>query len=381
MENYRNLPKGICYLRNRQRFMGRFQHNKQSYTFYDKNLDNLIEKMNKAKYELSPGLDIKQKPYSVDEWHDIWIKYKENEVKYGTVLDYRETYRLHIKQPLGQKKLKKITSDHIQDIYYNLAAECYSKSTLKSVRAVLNGMFTYALRKKVILINPLDGTYLPKIKKPKKKQVLSLEQQKIFLAYTKGNVCEPLIKLAAGTGMRIGEIRGLQWKNVDFKNHLIHVRTTLKYGGKGKGYRLDTPKSESSERSIYMLPDIAELLSNERTLQSRRKIMAGDYWEPCEGLEDLVFTTSNGRPLHVSKVNIEIKKIQQAMIDDGINMPPITPHLIRHMFATRCLEKGIPPKVVQDILGHSTIEMTLDTYSHVLPDFNEKEMMKLQDVI
>ncbi len=181
--------------------------------------------------------------------------------------------------------------------------------------------------------------------------------------------------------MRIGEIRGLQWKNVDFKNHLIHVRTTLKYGGKGKGYRLDTPKSESSERSIYMLPDIAELLSNERTLQSRRKIMAGDYWEPCEGLEDLVFTTSNGRPLHVSKVNIEIKKIQQAMIDDGINMPPITPHLIRHMFATRCLEKGIPPKVVQDILGHSTIEMTLDTYSHVLPDFNEKEMMKLQDVI
>ena len=207
MENYRNLPKGICYLRNRQRFMGRFQHNKQSYTFYDKNLDNLIEKMNKAKYELSLGLDIKQKPYSVDEWHDIWIKYKENEVKYGTVLDYRETYRLHIKQPLGQKKLKKITSDHIQDIYYNLAAECYSKSTLKSVRAVLNGMFTYALRKKVILINPLDGTYLPKIKKPKKKQVLSLEQQKIFLAYTKGNVCEPLIKLAAGTGMRIGEIR------------------------------------------------------------------------------------------------------------------------------------------------------------------------------
>ena len=124
MENYRNLPKGICYLRNRQRFMGRFQHNKQSYTFYDKNLDNLIEKMNKAKYELSLGLDIKQKPYSVDEWHDIWIKYKENEVKYGTVLDYRETYRLHIKQPLGQKKLKKITSDHIQDIYYNLAAEC-----------------------------------------------------------------------------------------------------------------------------------------------------------------------------------------------------------------------------------------------------------------
>ena len=117
MENYRNLPKGICYLRNRQRFMGRFQHNKQSYTFYDKNLDNLIEKMNKAKYELSLGLDIKQKPYSVDEWHDIWIKYKENEVKYGTVLDYRETYRLHIKQPLGQKKLKKITSDHIQDIY------------------------------------------------------------------------------------------------------------------------------------------------------------------------------------------------------------------------------------------------------------------------
>ena len=58
MENYRNLPKGICYLRNRQRFMGRFQHNKQSYTFYDKNLDNLIEKMNKAKYELSLGLDI-----------------------------------------------------------------------------------------------------------------------------------------------------------------------------------------------------------------------------------------------------------------------------------------------------------------------------------
>lgn len=106
MENYRNLPKGICYLRNRQRFMGRFQHNKQSYTFYDKNLDNLIEKMNKAKYELSLGLDIKQKPYSVDEWHDIWIKYKENEVKYGTVLDYPRNLPFTYQTAAWSEKIK-----------------------------------------------------------------------------------------------------------------------------------------------------------------------------------------------------------------------------------------------------------------------------------
>ncbi len=101
------------------------------YTFYDKNLDNLIETMNKAKYELSLGFDIKQKHYSVDEWYEIWIKYKENEVKYGTVLDYCETYRLPIKQPLGQKKLKTITSDHIQGYIYELAAGLLFKIYLK----------------------------------------------------------------------------------------------------------------------------------------------------------------------------------------------------------------------------------------------------------
>lgn len=379
MTKYPNLPKGVCFLENRQQFMGRFQYNKQSYTFYSKDLNFLVQKMKRAKYELSLGLDIKQKSYSVNEWHEIWIKYKESEVKHGTILDYRETYRAYIEQPLGKKQIKRVTSDHIQDIYDDLATK-YSKCTLKLVRAVLNGMFTYALRKKVILKNPLEITYLPKIKKPARKEILSAEQQKIFLKYSEGNVCEGIIKLAAGTGMRIGEIRGLQWKNVDFSHHVIHVKATLKYG-KGEGYWLDTPKSESSERSIYMLPAIADLLRKERLLQNRRKIMAGDYWEPDEGLEDLVFTTDTGRPFHLAKVNIEIKKIQQAMIDDGIDMPHITPHLIRHMFATRSLEKGIPPKVLQEILGHSSIEMTLDIYSHVLPDLKEKEMQKLADII
>lgn len=160
---------------------------------------------------------------------------------------------------------------------------------------------------------------------------------------------------------------------------------TLKYH-KGEGYRKDLPKTVSSDRIIPMIDEVYKILKQQRKEQAEMKIKLGALWRPAAGLENLVFTSQYNRkgygiPIGSAALNDDLKKIIERIRVDGIKFEAITPHTLRHTFATRGLENGIQPKVMQELLGHTSFSMTMDIYSHVLPDTKADEIQKIANIL
>ena len=381
----KELPKGIRQ-RKDGRYEARFTYNGESYTIYNMDLRILKKELQDRKYEVEHGLYSKESKVSVDSWYNTWMKeYKKNNVKYGTYKNYESVYELYIKKKIGKKALADIRPEHIQNIYNKLQADGYSHKTISLTAIVLGGMFKQAYKNQMIVKNPVELTTIPRnMKKKKDFRVMSAAEQKIFLQYADESPYHNLYIVAIGTGMRSGELRALEWKDIDFKNKIIHVSGTLKYV-KGKGYIKDAPKTVSSEREIPMLDEVWKTLKSQKKAQTELKFSLGELWQPQPGLEDLVFPSQYHRkgfgiPIGQAALNADLNKITSRINADGITFESITPHTLRHTFATRGLENGIPPKVMQELLGHTSITMTLDIYSHVLPDTKAAELQKIANM-
>ena len=332
--------------------------------------------MNDTKYEAEHGLFAKESNITVDAWYKTWIEeYKPLTVKQGTIIIYENAYSNYIKGFIGKKKLKDVRPEHIQKLYNELN-KTLSRNTIQTVSQVLNGMYKQAIENGIVVKNPALNVKKPREEEKTEKVILSKEQQKNFLEAAVGNYLFEMIKLALFTGMRSGELRALQWEDIDFKNSVIKVRHTLKYTVK-TGFFMDSPKTKTSKREIPMLEGVKLLLKNHRKEQLERKIVLGEKWRAMEGFEQLVFTTHFGRPIQNTVFNLELKRICTNLQSNDKDFPVISPHCLRHTFATRGLENGMDPKVMQTILGHSTLAMTMDLYAHVLPNTKAEELKKL----
>lgn len=374
----RKLPPGIV-MRPDGRYMGRFSFNGERYNVYDKDLKEVKKKLADLKYEVEHGLFAKQENITVSGWFDIWIKeYKEPSVKKGTVGVYRDNFDSYIRSPLGKKKLKDIRPEHIQKIYNDLNKKGYSRNTVELVSVVLSGMYKQAVKNKIIRENPVPLATLPRTEEKNEPRVMTVEEQKIFMKYSKNSYLNDLFELALASGMRSGELRGLQWKNIDFKNKLIHVTGTLVYVN--NDYLLDTPKTPTSRRDIPMLDNVVALLKQRKVRQSEDRLKLGDKWKAKEGLENLVFTTETGYPINRDMLKQEMNRVIKSIHQDNISFEHITPHTLRHTFATRCIENGMPPQVLKTLLGHSKLSMTMDLYSHVLPNTKATEIQRIANL-
>ncbi len=173
-----------------------------------------------------------------------------------------------------------------------------------------------------------------------------------------------LVIFALATGMRLGEITGLTWENVDFEKNEVNVKEILKKDPNGNFYK-DVPKTSKSLRTIPILPQIAGRLQKLKKFQDRKR---------------LVFTRPDGSPYSDLQLCRLLKRIVTEINRDDIAFPKITPHCLRHTFATRALENGISAKVVQEFLGHSSVKMTLDLYTHVMHHTKAEEMQKMSEL-
>lgn len=379
----KRLPKGII-LRKDGRYMARFQYEGERYTLYDKNLKELLNKMDNMKYELKHGVYCKPKELTVTAWFDTWIEqYKSGTCKTSTIQTYRQSFEQYIKPILGKKKVTDIQPQMMQKIINDLYKKGFSKSRINIVYVVLCGMFEQAQRNKIIFSNPASALVFPKFRRisPNDRRVMTIEEQKIFLEYAKESQYYNFYVVALATGMRINEITALQWTDIDWINKIIHVTGTLVYVRNNGGRYKDNPKTDSSRRDIPMISYVEELLKGMRKTQLETRILFGTQWKEEKGLENLVFTYKGGGALWDTGVRVDIKKIIEKIHTAGIEFEPITPHTFRHTFATRGLEQGIPLKVMQSILGHSSLSMTSDLYSHVLPNTKAEEMKKLEKVL
>ena len=376
--NGKRLPEGITQ-RPDGRYMGRFRYGGDRYTVYDNDLREVKKKYINLKYEVEHGLFAKQDNITVSGWFNIWMKeYKEPTVKQGTVGVYRDNFRSYIEKPLGRKKLKDVRPEHIQKIYNDLNKKGYSRNTIELVSVVLSGMYKQALKNKIIIENPVPLATLPKVSEHKEPRVMTVEEQRIFLEYAKDSYLNDLFILALATGMRSGELRGLQWDDVSFKDKIIHVKNTLVYVN--KDYSLDTPKTPTSRRDIPLIDNAVVVLKRQKLIQAENRMLLGDKWKNKKGLENLVFTTMTGYPINRDMLKQELNRVVAEVQKEHKEFKHITPHTFRHTFATRCIENGMPPQVLKAILGHSKLSMTMDLYSHVLPNTKAAEIQRIANL-
>lgn len=375
----KKLPPGITYRAKENRYMGRFAHHGERYTVYGKTPIEADRKKNNLRYEVEHGTYIREETLTFDEWFEIWIQdYKEPSVKMGTIGVYRQNYNAYIKKIFGNKQLRDIRTDQIQRFYNGMAAKNYSHNTLEICRSVLNGVFSQAVKNEILRKNPVSNTVLPRDNKKGSARVMTMAEQTLFLNYAAGTKYYALYEIALFTGMRSGELRGLRWEDINFQKREIHVACTLTY--QNGAYHSETPKTLTSDRIIPMMKNVYKLLKEQRKEQFKMQLAMKELWEPLEGFENLVFTNPYGRPINRDRFKKEIDKIVKNINEAGIPFSHITPHTFRHTFATRSLEEGMPPKVLQVILGHSSLSMTTEIYAHVLPDTKAEEMKRLERV-
>lgn len=387
------LPKGISQ-RSDGRFQGRFTFNGKRYTIYDRDLNILKKKLIDAQYELEHGVYGSATNLSMNHWFDIWLsEYKLPIVKNSTIMLYTSNYNRYIRDIIGGKMLRDIKTLHIQRLYMDMKKQGLSLGTIQIVNSILNNLFTQAIKNDILTKNPCLGAVLPKEIK-KEPRVMTREEQKVFMEVLKNNFYEALCLLALATGLRIGELTALKWGDIDFRNHIIHVERTLLYQkdyhtGENT-FRYQTPKSETSKRKVPMIKEAEQILLQHRKKQTAFILSKGSGWTPLRGMEDLVFTTRNGTPVQevyivktLQRVTAQMNQYEEKIAHKNkkpVIYEKITPHTLRHTFATRAFENGLAPKTVQEILGHANLSITMDLYTHVTLETKKREMKKLEGI-
>jgi integrase len=300
-------------------------------------------------------------------WLDGTVRTKVRPTTYSS---YQDLVRLHIAPELGRVRLTKLTPAQVQAMLNEKLASGLSPRRVDYIRAVLRSALNQALRWGMVSRNVAALAHSPRAAR-RTVRPLTLEQASILLNAVKGDRLEALYSVALALGMRQGEILGLTWDDVDFERRVIHVRHSLQRGG--DGFALGEPKSDRSRRSIGPLPpELIDSLRAHRTRQSEERL-ASRRWDENWGL---VFTTPTGRPLHASDVTHDF---QSHLVAAGL--PKRRFHDLRHTCASFLLAQGVSSRVVMEILGHSQIALTLDTYSHVLPSVQGDALAGLSKIL
>jgi len=379
----KKLPRGIIFSEKEQRYTGRFMIDGVRYVVHGGTVTETTDKMDAMRYEVKHGIYCKPQDETIDSWFEVWMtQYKENTIKASTIQTYRQVFKSYISPKLGKRKICDIRSQMIQKLINDLYNAGYSKSRVNIVYVILIGMLRQAQKNQIIIHNPMDAIIFPKFKKKQQSdiRVMTREEQKLFMEYAAGSKYYDFYIIALQTGMRINEILALEWQDIVFPKKEIYVNGTLIYMRDGDGRYKDTPKTESSRRAIPILPDIENILKKRRKQQLENQMLLGKRWKKEKSLENIVLTYDEGGAFWDTGIRVDIKHIIRRINDANIQFRPITPHTLRHTFATRCVEQGMPLQVLKTILGHSSLAMTADLYSHVLPNVKREEMSKIIDL-
>lgn len=386
----KKLPKGIS-IRKDGRYQARYTLNGKRYTIYGKTRKEVERKLRDIQYEIDHGIYAKPDRITVDEWYKTWLKeYRENIVRESTLVSYKHYYR-HIGNHIGKMKLQAVRPEHLQKLLNQMRGDNYSIGYIGKVKALMNLLFRQAYLNGMIVLNPVERTFLPKDKKTESihKRALTEQEQRWFLEYAQREkpFYADIFYLGFSTGMRIGEITALEWTDIDFKEMEIHINGTM-INIAGMELHKGPAKTASSRRTVPMLPEIGKRLKKHKAEQVKLRMKLGDKWEPLKGLENLVFTSTVGKPLWratvakfireiIVKMNEEEIAAAEAGHREALFMEYFSPHAMRHTFATRGLERGVPPKVVQNYLGHTDIDVTMNIYTHVTAELEREEIKKI----
>lgn len=355
--------------------------------FYGKTKQEALNKADEYKHNYKSGNIPNDERITLQQWVKIWLfEYKVNELKNSSLARYEGLYRNYLKDTtLGRVKLKDLKPANVQS-YYNLLIRDKDKTadTIKSINKMLKAALRQALVEKYIITNPCHHIVLPKIEEKEEVEIFTIEEQKEFIKGTQRHRHRALFLLDLGTGLRMGELIGLKWTDINFDKLELTVNQTirreaildLKTGTKiekGPKTMLEetTPKTQCSRRTVPILPDLVKELRLHQLFQNGEKAIAGEAYVDNK----LVFSNELGEPTDPRNLARSYKRLLKK-----VNIPYKKFHALRHTFATRLFERGEDLKTVSMLLGHSDISITAAIYTHVMPNKKVGAVEKLVDL-
>ena len=353
---------------------------------YAKNLTDLRIKEKQIKKDISDNIDTVGAEITLNEQFDKYISLK-TQICNSTKQNYIDLWNRNVRQDvLGNKKLCDIKKSDILIFYNSLSDRGLKDSTIRAFNCMISPCFDLAVDDDIIRKNPCKGCLGGFNKNSDERISLTIQEQEVFLDFVRQSnvyaVHYPLIMFMIGTAVRCGEAIGLTWNNIDFKNKEVIINHQLIYKKTGKtyGFYADSPKTNSGIRAIPMTTDVFKALIEQRQNQLSKG------WRTnveIDGYSDFVFSTKNKNPIMPSALNnilLNIVNRYNSKEQKKLYLPHISAHNLRHTGCTRMAEAGIDPKVLQYIMGHSNISITMDVYNHISPERNRKEMDKLEKI-
>lgn len=320
--------------------------------------------------QLSKSSLAKQPAPTMQEFLRSWLSTSvKPRVRPLTYAGYRVNVEKHLVPTLGKIRLDQLTPRHVQEMMNNRLAAGFSTKTVAYVHQVLRTALGVAVRWDMVSRNVARLVDRPRIQR-KEINPLSPDDARKFLAAVRGHRLEALFSVALALGLRQGEALGLRWQDIDFAAGTMTVRNQLqRIDGK---LILVAPKTEKSRRTLVMPALIVERLREHEKHQVAEKLWAGSKWTET----GLIFANRFGGPTQARRV---IEQFHKALDDAGIRR--IRFHDLRHSCATLLLVQGVSPRVVMEVLGHSEIALTMNAYSHVVPELQREAAQRMQDIL
>jgi integrase len=336
---------------------------------YAKTRKEAAEKLTAAMADASKGIIADGGPKTVGAFLTSWL---ENSVR-GSVrkstYDRNESLcRVHLIPALGRKKLKTLSAADVAGFYRSRLDSGCSAASVHKMHETLHKALKQAVRWGYMTKNPADDVDAPRVH-TEEVHPLTRDEARRFLKVIRGDRLEALYVLALHTGLRQGELLALRWEDVDIEEKTLIVRRTItKDGGK---LLIGPTKTAKGRRTVKLTRDAAEALREHLTRQLEEIDGLGDYYQPG----GLVFATMKGTLLNPS--NLRKRSFAPLLVRAGL--PHMTFHQLRHTAATILLLKNVNPKIVSEMLGHASIAITLDTYSHVLPNMQDSAVAAMEE--
>jgi integrase len=344
--------------------------------FYARRQKDAVAKLKEAQAAAMEGRYVDPKKITIAQWLNRWMEtYKKNSIRQTTFDNYSIIIREHIVPTIGDIPLQKLRPDQLQQLYNEKI-----KEGLRRTVTLIHSIMHAALRKAYaihLLATDITEAITPPAVEVQKRGALPEDAVKQFMEAAEKDRLYLAILLELTTGLRRGEVLGLRWEDVDLDNNLIHVQRTLVTVSNENGPTktklvYHPPKTKAGRRLIPLHPRVVDLLRKLQAEQAKAKeILSSEYQD-----NGLVFCTTKGTPISPRNYNRTFQRLRKKAGLEGVS-----PHVLRHTFATRLAEINIHPKVAQELLGHSKVATTLDIYTHANLGLKKQAISKLDGLL
>ena len=351
----------------------RFTYNGVRYSVGGATMNECKAKAKEKQELLDVGIYQTNDKITLNKYFDEWIKQKEMAVKGSTVLSYNNVYRNNIAPTLGKHKIKTLERRQIVSMLNQVAKE-KGVGAANHAHRIIVAILNTAIHDDIIVRNVAAG--IPSFKatgKPARETIhreLTDQELKLFFSLIKNSIFYNACRFMLYTGVRVGECCGLQWRDVDRKNGIIHIRKTVTKNSEGKWILGETPKTRTSKRDIPINKAVQEVIEEQWSLyRNTHDVLA---------LNDLVFPGERGQIVFSGVFNSLITYALGKK--EAAKIAPFSVHVFRDTFASRAIRAGISPNTLKELLGHSSLSMTMDLYAHVNQQDKIESMEKLQAI-